>query len=323
MAKTLKLLSGEVMPIVGLGTWKSKPGEVENAVKTAIDNNYKLIDCAYAYGNEEEVGRALKEKFQSGLKRQEVFITSKLWNTRHHKEDVIPSLKESLTNLNVDYLDLFLIHWPTAFKQGRENFPKDDEGNLIYDKVCHLETWKQMEECVKLGLTKSIGVSNFNSKQIQNILDNCSIKPANLQIEIHAYFGQKKLVDFCHKNGITVTAYSPLGSPDRPWAGTREEPILLKDPVIEKLGQKYSKTPGQILLKWLAQRNIAVIPKSVTPSRIQQNLNIFDFTISDEDVKIIDSIDKNYRYIAPVVEVNGKIEFRDGKAPDFPFYEEF
>lgn len=323
MAQKLKFNNGNEMSLVGLGTWKSKPGEVENAVKVAIDNNYTHIDCAYAYGNEEEVGRGLAECFKQGLKREEVFITSKLWNTRHHKEDVVSSLKETLANLKLDYLDLYLIHWPIAFKQGKDNFPKDEQGNMLYDDVPHLETWKEMEECVKLGLTKNIGLSNFNSKQIQNVLDNCSIKPVNLQIEVHAYFGQRKLVDFCAEKGITVTAYSPLGSPDRPWVGTREEPILLKDPTIEKLAQKYSKSAGQILLKWLVQRNIAVVPKSVTPSRIAENNSIHDFTLSDEDMATINSIDKNYRYIVPTVERNGKLEYRDGKAANFPFYEEF
>ncbi|KAK9719808.1 Aldo/keto reductase family [Popillia japonica] len=221
--------NGLKIPIFGLGTWKSQPGQVTQAVKDAIDIGYRHIDCAYIYGNEKEVGEALDTKFQQGvIKREDIFVTSKLWNTFHKPELVEGTLRETLKNLRLEYLDLYLIHWPQAYKEQGELFPKDEQGNIQFSDVDYIDTWKVLENLVAKGLIKSIGLSNFNKRQIERILKNATVKPANLQIECHPYLNQKRLINYCKTVGITITAYSPLGSPDRPWAKPGE-PLLMED----------------------------------------------------------------------------------------------
>jgi len=296
----VKLNNGLEMPIVGLGTWKSKPNEVKNAVIYAIEAGYRHIDCAYAYQNEDEVGAGLKQKFDDGtITRKDIWITSKIWNTFHSYDRVEVCLRETLKNLGLDYLDLCLIHWPHGFQEGGDVFPKDADGNTLISDVDWMETWKALEECQKKGLTRSIGLSNFNSQQIKRVLDNCTIKPAVLQIESHPYLNNKKLVKYCQDLGIAVTAYSPLGSPDRPWAKP-DDPILMDDPKLKELEKKYNRSVVQIILRYQTQRGVIAIPKSVTKSRIEHNLHCTDFDLSEEDIKYIDSFDCNGRICALV-----------------------
>ncbi|KAI4459764.1 aldo/keto reductase [Holotrichia oblita] len=288
--------NGLHIPIFGLGTWKSQLGQVTQAVKDAIDIGYRHIDCAYIYGNEKEVGEALDTKFQQGVvKREDIFITSKLWNTFHKPELVEGALKETLQNLRLEYLDLYLIHWPQAYKEHGELFPKDEQGNIQFSDVDYIDTWKVMEKLVAKGLVKSIGLSNFNKRQIERVLKIATVKPANLQIECHPYLNQKRLINYCKSVGISVTAYSPLGSPDRPWAKPGE-PLLMEDQKLKDLAVKYKKTPAQVLLRYQVQRGIVTIPKSVTKSRIQENFSIFDFELKPEDIDYIDTFDCNGRF---------------------------
>uniref|UniRef100_T1JXD3 NADP-dependent oxidoreductase domain-containing protein n=1 Tax=Tetranychus urticae TaxID=32264 RepID=T1JXD3_TETUR len=295
----MTLSDGNQIPVFGLGTWKSKPGEVKNAVKFALlEAGYRHIDCALVYQNEDEVGQALKEVFGSGsLKREDVFITSKCWNSYHSRAKVTEACKLSLKNLGLDYLDLYLIHFPVGVQEGGSMFPEDAEGKMIRSDVDYLETWKGMEDVHKAGLSKSIGISNFNSEQIKRILDNCEIKPVTNQIEVHPYLTQEPLIDFCLKNGIAVTAYSPLGSPDRPWAKP-EDPSLLDDPKIKEIAKKHGKTSAQVLLRYANQRGLIVIPKSVTPTRIAENIDIFDFELAPEEIATINSFNRNWRAVA-------------------------
>lgn len=292
---TVKFNNGQTFPLFGLGTWKSKPGEVGQAVKDAIDIGYRHIDCAHIYGNEAEIGAALKEKFEDGtVKREDLFITSKLWNTMHRPDLVEPAIRTTLTNLGLDYLDLYLVHWPFALKEEGELFPVDADGKTAYSDIDYLDTWKAMEEVQKKGLTKSIGVSNFNKRQLERLLANCTIPPATNQIEVHPYLNQKKLIDYCTSKNIVITAYSPLGSPDRPWAKP-DDPQLLEDPKIKAIAEKYGKTPAQVVLKYQVQRGCITIPKSVNKGRIQQNFDIWDFELSGEDVALLDTFDCNGR----------------------------
>jgi len=318
-----RLSSGHDMPMIGLGTWKSKAGEVEAAVKSAIDLGYRHIDCAWIYGNEAEVGSAIKEKIDAGvITRGDLFITSKLWNTCHRPEDVLPSCRLSLSLLGLDYLDLYLIHWPTSFQAGDDKFPKDADDNFLYGTTTPLDTWTAMEALVDAGLVKAIGVSNFNHEQIETILEKGRIKPANNQVEIHPYLANDKLVKYCLEKGVSVTAYSPLGSPDRPWA-TPDEPKLLEDPKLIAVGKKYGKTTAQVILRFLFQRGLVIIPKSVTPSRIEENFQLLDFELSEDDMAVMHSFNRNHRLIIPMKEENGKMVFRDGGHPHFPFHIEY
>ncbi|KAF5276031.1 hypothetical protein FQA39_LY00827 [Lamprigera yunnana] len=297
----VKLNNGMEMPILGLGTWKSKPGEVTKAVEDAIDIGYRSFDCAYVYGNEKEVGIAIANKInQKKVKREDLFITSKLWNTFHSPELVEKMAKVSLANLGLDYLDLYLIHWPMGYKEGGELFPKDDEGKVQFSEVDYVDTWKAMEKLVEKGLLKAIGLSNFNKNQIERVLKVATIHPVVNQIECHAYLNQKRLIEFCKSKDIVVTAYSPLGSPDRPWARP-EDPLLLEDPKLKEVAAKYGKGVAQILLKYQVQRGIVTIPKSVTKSRIEENLNIFDFELTGDDISYIDTLDCNGR-ICPILD---------------------
>ncbi|XP_011307499.1 aldose reductase [Fopius arisanus] len=303
--------NGNKIPSFGLGTWKSKPGEVIQAVKDAIDVGYKHIDCAHVYGNEREVGAALKAKIDEGVvKREDLFITSKLWNTYHTTDLVEHAINQTLENLGLDYLDLYLIHWPMAYAEGDELFPNNADGTPILTNTDYLDTWKGMEDVLKKGLTKNIGVSNFNSEQIDRLIKNCQVKPVANQIECHPYLTQKSLTEFCKSRDIVITAYSPLGSPDRPWAKP-EDPKLLEDKKLLDLEEKYNKTGAQILIRYQLDRGHVVIPKSVTKSRIIQNSQVFDFTLDKDDIEYIDRFD-----------VGGRICPMNGcePSPYYPFH---
>ncbi|KAJ8405580.1 hypothetical protein AAFF_G00315600 [Aldrovandia affinis] len=244
------LSSGQKIPIMGLGTWKSAPGQVKQAVLSALDCGYRHIDCASAYGNEHEVGEALKERVGLGktLQREDVFVTSKLWNTQHHPDDVEPACRKTLADLDLGYLDLYLMHWPMAFQRGTEVMPRNMDGTIRYADTHYRDTWKAMEMLVDQELVKAIGLSNFNSRQIDDVLSIAKHKPVVNQVECHPYLIQSQLLSHCGDQGVAVTAYSPLGSPDRPWA-VSGKPLLLEDPRVLDIARQYNKTPAQVIIK--------------------------------------------------------------------------
>ncbi len=262
ITSTVKLNNGVEMPIFGLGVFMSKEGtEVENAVKVALQNGYRHIDTAAIYKNERGVGKAIKA---SGVAREDIFLTSKVWNSDQGYETTLAAFDESLEKLQTDYLDLYLIHWP----KGKRS----------------VETWKALEEIYKKGRVKAIGVSNFLVHHLEVFLPECKITPAVNQYEFHPELQQPDLLEYCRKHGIQPEAWSPIMK-------GRVNDV----PLIQELADKYGKTPVQITLRWEIQKGIVTIPKSVTPERIISNANIFDFELNEDDIAKINGLDKNGR----------------------------
>lgn len=296
--RTLKFRNNDEMPAFGLGTWKSAEEEVYNAVKTTIKAGYRHIDCAAAYGNEKEVGKALDEVIKEGVvSREDLWITSKVWSNMHAKDDVIIALKQTLSDLQLEYLDLYLIHWPIAQKK-EIPFVSSAAHFISLEELPNETTWEGMERGVELGLTKHIGVSNFGPKALQQLMDNSKIKPEMNQIEAHLYYQQSEMMAFCKKHDIHVTAYAPLGSGDRAAKFKAEdEPVLLQDPVILEIAKAKNASPGQILISWALHRGTSVIPKSVNPKRILENFEAQSVELSESDMEKIAALDKNYRFL--------------------------
>lgn len=287
-APKVKLNNGYEMPILGLGTYSSNDNEGEIAVKHAIDLGYRHIDTAYFYQNEKEVGKAIKDKICDGvITRDDIFLVTKLWSIHHEPERVEDACRKSLENLGLDYIDLYLMHIPVGYQFLDEQtlLPKDSDGKLILNDVDYLDTWKAMEKLVKLGLVRSIGVSNFNSEQIERILQNCEIRPVTNQVECHPGLNQKKLIKFCREREMTLTAYCPLGRP-KP---EEKQPDFVYSEKTQKIAEKYNKTPAQIVLRYLLDIGTIPIPKSVNEKRIKENFDVFSFKLDENDIKIMDS----------------------------------
>ncbi|ETN40660.1 uncharacterized protein HMPREF1541_04939 [Cyphellophora europaea CBS 101466] len=292
-----KLNTGASIPALGLGTWQSPEGEVRKAVAHAIKAGYRHIDCAYVYGNEAEVGTGIKEGLQAaGISRSELFITTKLWCTYHTR--IEENLDKSLALLGLDYVDLYLLHWPVAMNPNgnHEKFPKLPDGtrDLIPGRK-HVDTYKDMEKLLKGTKVRAIGVCNYSKKYLEELLPNVSVVPAANQIENHPLLPQQEIVDLCKERGILITAYSPLGSTGSP---------LMQDDHVVKLAKDKGTSPGSILLSYHIARGSAVLAKSVTPSRIDENKKIVQ--LSSDDVATLDEISKNgvKRFVYPEFGVN-------------------
>ncbi|XP_059049672.1 aldo-keto reductase AKR2E4-like [Achroia grisella] len=289
-APYLDLNDGNKIPTVALGTGRgtahgSSVDEVRDAVLWAIEEGYRHIDTAVLYEDEVQVGQGVADAIAKGLvTREQVFITTKLPNDKHAREQVVPTLKESLAKLGVDYVDLFLIHFPLATKS--DGSPDD---------IDYLETWRGMEDAKQLGLVKSIGVSNFNIEQIDRVLAEGKVKPAVNQIEVHPAHTNEELVIHCQNKGITVMAYSPFGFlvPRRYAGASPPPPPQIDNPTLVKIGEKYGKSTGQVVLRYLIDRGLIIVPKSTNKQRIAQNINLFDFKLTQEEVATINKFNKN------------------------------
>jgi alcohol dehydrogenase (NADP+) len=296
--KYLSFDNNDKMPTLGLGTWKSAPGEVYSAIRTAINVGYRHFDCAHLYMNEPEIGTAFTDAFKAGdVKREELFVTSKLWNNRHRQEQVRPAFDLTLKNLQLDYLDLYLIHWPVVLKDD-VNFPEKGNELISLTETPLAETWKGMVELQKSGDAKHIGVSNFSPKKIQNVWDATGVKPEVNQVEMHPFMQQKELKSYCDKNSIILTAYAPLGSADRPKNRITEgEPNLFHNETIKGIAKSKSVSEAQVMLAWAANYGVSVIPKSVNEGRLKENLAAADITLSAEQMNALAKEDLNSRYV--------------------------
>nr|XP_045255417.1 aldo-keto reductase family 1 member C1 isoform X2 [Macaca fascicularis] len=290
----VKLNDGHFMPVLGFGTYA--PAEVPKnkaleATKLAIEAGFRHIDSAHLYNNEEYVGLAIRSKIADGtVKREDIFYTSKLWCNSHRPEFVRPALERSLKNLQLDYVDLYLIHFPVSLKA--------------------------MEKCKDAGLAKSIGVSNFNRRQLEMILNKPGLKykPVCNQVECHPYLNQRKLLDFCKSKDIVLVAFSALGSHrEKPWVD-QNSPVLLEDPVLCALAKKHKRTPALIALRYQLQRGVVVLAKSYNEQRIRENMKVFEFQLTSEDMKAIDGLDRNIRYLT--------LDIFAGP-PNYPFSDEY
>lgn len=259
-----KMNNGYEIPRVGFGVWKVLDEEAPTTVKQAIETGYRLIDTAKIYGNEAGVGKAIQD---CNIPREDLFITTKLWNSDQGYESTLQAIDESLEKLQLDYVDLYLIHWPTP----------------MYDN--YVESYQALEEIYKSGRAKAIGVCNFDIEHLQRIIDECDIIPAVNQVECHPYLQQKELRAFCKKHGIEVQAYSPL----------MNGKMVLNDSAIQEIAEQYGKTPAQVILRWHLQNDILIIPKTVTPSRMTENLDLFSFELSESDLEKINALDRNER----------------------------
>lgn len=304
--KSVNVASNLQMPVLGLGTWKMDDGVATGAVKTALDVGYKHIDCAAIYLNEPEVGEAFSSWFDQGGKRDDLWITSKLWNDSHQPQHVEAALKKSLTDLQIDELDLYLIHWPIAQKHGVLRVESGADF-IPLDQIPLSETWQAMEDCVKKGLCKSIGVANFSQSKLQSLLDNETVKPTVNQVEAHPFLPQDELVDFCRSNDIVFTGYSPLGSGDRPDKMRDDaDPNLFEDEVIKSIAAQRKITAGQVMLAWAINRGTVPIPKSSNESRLKENLAAAEIELSPEEMARISEVNKSHRF------VNGKFWEMEG-----------
>jgi len=333
------LNNGAKMPRLGLGTWKAPAEKTKEAILTAVKAGYRLIDCANDYDNEHVIGEALQELFAAGVvKREDLFIQAKLWNSNHRPEHVKPDLLKTLEDLQLDYIDSFVIHWPQAVPStgkictlrpngcfpahhSKESmFPLDDEGYYCADMESHyVETWAAMEDLVDQGLTKSIGLSNFNKRQVEEVLLTAKkYKPAVLQNESHPYLHEKDLRDYCAIHNIAFQAYSALGSADRPWRLTgsitsgapKTGHEVLSHPDIVKIAEKHGKTTANVVLRWHLQMLGTMCCKSVTPSRIIENFKVWDFTLDPADMATIDKMNVGWRHL---------LWAETSMHPDYPF----
>ena len=293
-----ELPNGDSIPALGLGTWKSAGGEAYAAVKEAIRIGYRHIDCAPTYFNEREIGEALKEALVEGeVNRSDLWITSKLPSHSHGEAEVLPALEKTLSDLQLDYLDLFLIHWPVALSKGVV-VPERGEDFRSLEVVPLSTTWKAMEACRKQGLCRHIGVSNFSVKKLTALIAESSTVPAMNQVESHPFLQQHELMDYCRRENILVTAYSPLGSRDRPAMLIQEdEPNLLDHPLIHQIAEKQGITAAQTLIGWALNRGTIVIPKSTDPGRLRENFAAAEIELPPQDMTAIAALDRHYRYV--------------------------
>lgn len=307
---SLSVTHSKPLPSVGLGLWKVERPAAADVVRQAIQIGYRHFDCAADYGNEAEVGQGLRRALDDRLvARDDLWVTSKLWNTYHRPEHVELACQRSLQDLQLDVLDLYLIHFPIslAYVPFEERYPPgwfynpEDENPVMKPAPVPIqETWQAMESLVRKGLVRNIGISNFGTSLIRDLLSYADIRPTVLQIESHPYLTQSKLLRYCQSESIAVTAFSPFGAPSYvPLGMATASDSVLEHPEIRKIARECNRTPAQVVLRWGVQRGTAVIPKSRNPARLAENLKVFDFALSNEQMAAIQGLDRHQRFNDP------------------------
>jgi len=309
VAPTIKLNNGHQMPLVGFGLWKVNNDTCADQVYNAIKTGYRLFDGACDYGNEVEAGQGVARAIKDGLvKREDLFIVSKLWNSFHDGDKVEPICRRQLKDWGIDYFDLYIMHFPISLKyvdpsiRYPPGWESEDGKTVVAGNAPIHETYTAMEKLVEKGLTKSLGISNFNGSLLMDLLRYAKIVPATLQIEHHPYLVQQQLIDYANNSSIAVTGYSsfgPLSFIETDHTRAKNTPLLFDNPVIKTIAEKHQKTPAQILLRWATQRNVAVIPKSNNKARLAQNLDVTSFDLSDSEIEQITSLDQGLRFNDP------------------------
>jgi D-xylose reductase len=309
---TLKLASGDSMPVVGLGLWKIANDEAASVVQQAIAAGYRHLDCACDYGNEAQVGEGIRSALAAGLcRRDELWATSKLWNTYHAANDVLPAVERSLRDLRLDYVDLYLIHFPIAqrFVPFAERYPPGwfydpaaARPAMQFAKVPLAETWQALEELVTAKLARNIGVCNYNCALLRDLLSYARVRPAVLQVELHPYLTQERLLRFCHNESIAVTGFSPLGAISYLSLGMAAAgESVLSERVVLDAARRHAKTPAQVVLRWAIQRGTAIVPKTSRPERLADNISVFDFELSPDEMQAIGGLNRDRRFNDPGV----------------------
>ncbi|TWT54974.1 2,5-diketo-D-gluconic acid reductase A [Rubripirellula amarantea] len=306
----ITLASGTNVDSIGLGLWKIANDKTASLVRSAIEIGYRHFDAACDYGNEIEAGEGIRLALDDGLvERDQLHITSKLWNTFHRPEHVRMACEKSLADLGLDYLDLYLIHFPIAQKfvpiekrypPGWFFDPDAADPKVESDRVPIIDTWRAMESLVTAGLVKEIGVCNFGVSLLRDLINQAEVRPAMLQVEMHPYLTQQKLLRYCHEEKIGVTAFSPLGAQSYFELNMAEQSeSLLVHPTVVSIAKEVSRTPAQVLLRWGVQRGTAVVPKSSRVERLQENFDIFDFSLSESQMSQISGLDQGRRFNDP------------------------
>ncbi|MDA8745203.1 aldo/keto reductase [Rubripirellula amarantea] len=306
----ITLASGTNVDSIGLGLWKIANDKTASLVRSAIEIGYRHFDAACDYGNEIEAGEGIRLALDDGLvERDQLHITSKLWNTFHRPEHVRMACEKSLADLGLDYLDLYLIHFPIAqefvpiekrYPPGWFFDPDAADPKVESDRVPIIDTWRAMESLVTAGLVKEIGVCNFGVSLLRDLINQAEVRPAMLQVEMHPYLTQQKLLRYCHEEKIGVTAFSPLGAQSYFELNMAEQSeSLLVHPTVVSIAKEVSRTPAQVLLRWGVQRGTAVVPKSSRVERLQENFDIFDFSLSESQMSQISGLDQGRRFNDP------------------------
>jgi D-xylose reductase len=310
--RTIKLNTGDKLPAIGLGLWKIPRESAAEVVLDAIRAGYRHFDAACDYGNEAEVGAGIAAAISQGLcRREDLWITNKLWNTYHSKNHVRQALDHSLHVMGLEYFDLYLIHFPISLRfvpfhmrypPGWVFDPTAEQPRMEAVHISIAETWGAMEELAKSGRVRNIGVCNFPVALLRDLRNYAAVRPAVLQVELHPFLAQEKLLRFCDENHIAVTGFSPLGAQSYFSLNmAKEDESVLEQPIVREVALRHAKTPAQVVLRWGVQRGTAVVPKTSRPERLRENLDIFDFELSPEEVRAIGSLDRHRRFNDPGV----------------------